>query len=245
MNSWTLANPKTKDDLYTEWLIHEKILIKIHCSGQYPILIRKDGKFDHELAHIEVILGYFKENNHIYYTDVTVKIFSPKKRRESIIKTIWKSGPQPKSLSPDILINLAKIQFSLALDSLKNLKQDFKKAKARVKQARAYPTVFFTRKDYVSACQELQVDDLSEIVCQSYGVQHGIYKFPDFSGDHCLMMKLAKRRLRGIFIEIKENTLQQNPIPLMQIELQEECKICSQEPSYLPLHLCEHCWPKS
>lgn len=33
--------------------------------------------------------------------------------------------------------------------------------------------------------------------------------------------------------------------PKMTGQLWEECPRCGREPIYMPLHLCEHCWPKT
>lgn len=244
MSQWSLTNPNAQD-LYFEWLLYHRVLVKIHTASQYPILIKKDGTFDNEVPHIEVILGHFIEGNKNYYTDVMVRIYSPKKNRQSVVMVVWKSGPQPKSLSPDILINLAKMQFSAAFDLLKNVKNLFIESKIRVKQARAFPTVFKTRAEYESACHKLNVEALPEDVCRSYGVQYGIYKFPDYTGDHCLTMKLARRRLRGILLESKSDHYPPHEIPHQERLIWEACKICGREPSYTPLHLCEHCWPKN
>lgn len=243
MSQWSLTNPN-KQKLYFDWFLYHDILVKVHTAGQYPILIRKDGTFDNEVPHLEVILGHFTENKKEYYTDVTVRIYSPKKNYQSVVMTVWKSGTQPKSISPDILVNLAKMQFSIAVDLLKNIKNQFKQAKARVKEARAFPTIFKTRAEYKSACNQVDVEALSDEICRSYGVQYGVYKFPDYSGEHCLTMKLARRRLRGIIADDKSNGFPPHDIPRQQKEVWEHCKICGREPTYLPLHLCEHCWPK-
>lgn len=243
MSQWSLTN-KTDENLHFEWFLYHAVLVKIHTAGQYPILIRKDGTFDNEVPHIEVILGHFFENNKNYYSDVTVRIYSPKKDRASIVLTIWKSGPQPKSMSPDILINLAKMQFSTALDRLKNIKTEFKQSKARVKEARAFPTIFETRSEYESACKKLKIEALPDEICQSYGIQYGTFKFPEYSGDHCLKMKLARRRLRGILKEQKIHHTTNRVVPLRGAQLWQPCKVCEREPSYMSLHLCEHCWPK-
>lgn len=243
MNLWSLTNA-TNEKLYFEWLLYHQVLVKIHTAGQYPILMRKDGTFDNGVPHIEVILGHFFENNKNYYSDVTVRIYSPKKDRPSIVITIWKSGAQPKSMSADILINLAKMQFSLALDRLNNITNEFKMSKARVKEARAYPTIFETRSEYESVCQKLNIKALPDEICQSYGIQYGTFRFPEYNGDHCLEMKMARRRLRGILKEQKANPTQIRSLPIQGKQLWQPCKICEREPSYLSLQICEHCWPK-
>ncbi len=243
MSQWSLTNP-SRENLHLEWFLYNHILIKIHSAGQYPILVRKDGTFDNEVPHVEVILGYFHEKNKIYYNDVSVRVYSPKKNRPSIVMTVWKSGAQPKNLSADILINLAKMQFSHALELLKNMKDEFKKSKERVKEARAYPTIFNTRAAYESACKKLNVEALSDEICKSYGVQYGTFQFPDYTGNHCLKMKLARRRLRGLLKSAKNNPEQKHSIPEKAATLHMPCKVCEREPCFMPLHLCEHCWPK-
>lgn len=243
MSQWSLTNP-SQLKLHFEWFLYKGILVKVHAAAQYPILMKKNGTFDNEVPQIEVILGHFPENNKDYYNDVTVRIYSPKKNYPAVMISVWKSGPQPKSLSPDILVNLAEMQLSTAFDLLKNIGNLFKLAKARVKEARAFPTIFKTRSEYQLACDKLDVEALPDELCRSYGVQYGVYKFPDYNGDHCLTMKLARRRLRGLNNDTKSDAHPAEKPPYPEKEVWEHCKICGREPVYLPLHLCEHCWPK-
>lgn len=244
MSEWKPSSSVQQKYFY-DWFLHHKLLVKIYHVGQYLILFNEKGTPDNEVPHIEVLLDGDTEDGKFYYTNTTVRVYSPKKNRSSITMTIWKSGPQPKSLSPDILINLAKTQLNDAENTLTNMTTMFKNAKKRVKEARAYETIFSTREDYEKACATLGVEALSDQLCRSYRIQFGEFKFPDFSGDHCLTMKLARRRSRGLVKENVTNIKEEKSVPVAKEQQWEACKICGNEPRYQPLLVCEKCWPKS
>ena len=200
---------------------------------------------DSDVPHIEVLLEGLKEEGKFFYTHTMVRVYSPVKNQPPFIMKIWKSVIQPKSLSPDILVNLAKTQLDDAARTLINMKELLRAAKERVKTARAFPTIFHSREEYENACKTLGAQIFSDDLCQSYRIQFGEFKFPDFSGDHCLTLKLARRRLRGI-LEARNKGGIQTPftIPNQGVQQWEPCKICSEEPRFLPLMLCEQCWPR-
>ncbi|MGL4735160.1 MAG: hypothetical protein ACRCWB_08770 [Enterovibrio sp.] len=241
MSQWKLST-STVSNAYYNWFLHRNVLVKIHRAGQYVILSNEKGKADTEVPHIEVLLDGTKMKGRFFYTDALIRVYSPKRWRPSLTMVVWKSGPQPPSESPDILLNLAKIQLDEAEKVLRNLGQMFQDAKNRVKQAYAYPTVFKTRAEYVAACKALNAEVFSDELCRSYSIEFGEFLFPDYSADHCLSLKLARRRLRGI-VESGEKSLL--PPPEKKAQQWEGCKICGREPRYQPLLVCDQCWPKA
>jgi hypothetical protein len=84
-----------------------------------------------------------------------------------------------------------------------------------------------------------------------YGVRYGDYSWPEYSPEHCAAMVLARRRLTAMDEETcravdARRRLDEDGrgVARKAGQLYEPCPRCGREPVYMPLHLCEDCWPR-
>jgi len=104
-----------------------------------------------------------------------------------------------------------------------------------------------SREAYEAACEQTGADAKSDQDCNSYGVRHGDFSYPEYDAAHIMKMHLARLRMQAMDESNRQKT-SLSPvceIPKMQGQIWEGCEQCGSEPSYLPLHLCGKCWPKN
>lgn len=103
------------------------------------------------------------------------------------------------------------------------------------------------RDDYESACRELGAEAMADAeISRSYGVKHGVFTTASYPAKEVAKMTLAALRWRAIEAELEARVSSEpnSPRPVaMQGQIWDQCESCGAEPSYLPLHLCEKCWP--
>jgi len=99
-----------------------------------------------------------------------------------------------------------------------------------------------SREDYEKLCLEYEWSPASDDELGGYG---------DKYGDWDRLSPCHEKKLRQIrWYTVKEEQPEPPPvliprhIPRMEGQLWQECERCGREPSYLPLELCEQCWPK-
>ena len=106
-----------------------------------------------------------------------------------------------------------------------------------------------SRNDYLRECKRFRVQALSDDECDSYGVKYGNFYGFGYPTKTCVEMALAYRRLKAIEA-CREEARKLSPTPAQPWppaqtgQLWEPCENCGREPVYMPLHVCDECWPK-
>lgn len=115
-----------------------------------------------------------------------------------------------------------------------------------IHQAMDYPDQL-SRNEYEAACVALNIDTMSDADCQSYGVKYGEFSYPHYAGEYVAIMRLAYKRMK--FLEKEAANAAKAPTsytaPRQEGQLWEPCEHCGTEPVYMPLNLCDRCWPNS
>jgi ribosomal protein S14 len=115
-----------------------------------------------------------------------------------------------------------------------------------------YEKHFVSRTEYETACGAVNVGALSDDECQSYGVRYGDFRYPQYDPDHIVKMHLAYLRMCALDEaeeqEKRQAEAERQPAaahpPSKTGQLWEPCEVCGREPVYMPLMLCDRCWPK-
>jgi hypothetical protein len=114
-----------------------------------------------------------------------------------------------------------------------------------------------TRPEYETLCIQHGVTPISDHEFNEYAMQYGDFGMSHYHTEpdnryHGVSMTLHQRRFFTIKRETKRQVgpiinaiIQVGPEPkiIKQGQLWEPCK-CGREPVYMPLHLCDKCWPK-
>lgn len=105
-----------------------------------------------------------------------------------------------------------------------------------------------SRSEYEQACKAMDMEAMSDSEVDSYGVRHGHFSYPSYEPEYIIKMTLAAKRLRGIDQEGQLSPRKLRPAPAldtpeMGAQLWEPCEHCGREPVYLPVGVCESCWP--
>lgn len=213
--------------------------IDAYMSGEIPVLIAKTGRYPVALIddqstdqcpHILIVMG--DDGAAVY----AVGRFSKNGYRQQILVASSPDGVDALVWAKEQVADAAK-----TLASLDDIYQEALEFSRRAHQYQ-YP---LTRADYEAACLTLGVTALSDREVDSYGVRYGDFRFPEYSSQHCASMWLARQRLTTID-QGKPVTPPVSPvgIPIKEGQLWEPCPKCGNEPVWMPLNVCERCWPK-
>lgn len=105
-----------------------------------------------------------------------------------------------------------------------------------------------TRQEFENICQDIGLPAPSDAELGEYWDRYGAYWMPQYDRTKPKHIMLAARQARWFAIEREnpETPPQPQPrkIPAKEGQLWQPCEQCGREPSYLPLELCDNCWPK-
>lgn len=112
-----------------------------------------------------------------------------------------------------------------------------------------------TRNEYEFICKQLGIDARSDqelvVFSKSYSHYAGQYHRLD-ARERAI---ISAYRQRGLTVSREQSASDSTAVadaklankivqPAMQGQLWEPCEACGEEPVYMPLHLCESCWPR-
>lgn len=233
---------------------HLGIPVLVHHLGQYPEAT--DGAMTtRDCACIKVsIRGRFRSDANgtkPYYTGVAVCAEGAGCRGMSATKRtllVWQSEDREEREGYAEFVAAARDHLDDAVEVLNTIDSTYDAAEARIAQAWAYKDSFESRADYERACAVLGVEARSDEACGSYGVRYGNFTYPQYDPDHIVTMHLARLRMVALDCAAKVAMTAGAPgvsaAPLRRAgQLWEACERCGAEPVYMPLHLCEKCWP--
>lgn len=102
-----------------------------------------------------------------------------------------------------------------------------------------------SREEYERLGRELGIEVFPDDELGSYADKYGSYDFWTYGWlNDRLEMPLRQSRWFGLMREQPEPAQEpKRPTLEPQGQLWEQCEQCGEEPSYMPLHLCQRCWP--
>lgn len=221
-----------------QYFEHDGIPVVVFPEGRYPSVVDDDDGED--VPCVQVVLHWSSIAGEILYDGWRVAAagcyVDGRQRRLDVT-----AGVCAATSSPYTAIDAAQDHLDAASAVLRSIDETYERAYARIREGTRYTEPFATREEYEAACTNLGVKALADVDC--YGVRHGAFSFPEYEPDHVLAMGLARLRLRALDAEKPERVAEAIIVPAKQGQLWEPCKKCGHEPVYMPLNLCERCWP--
>lgn len=226
------------------------IPVLVHSVGSYPHAVNRDGVLSSATQNAAILIGGHAINGVEYFSGASIRITSPPPGGAGYHrhKIIWnKQLPKGEELlAPDALIAEAKNHLEELPQAFVTMDAEYDASEQRIREGWQFKSPL-TRENYEAACLTLSVRVLSDEECDSYGVKYGDFTYPHYDADHIVTMHLAFRRLQAI--QKEQKTPAPTPVELpataeKQGQLWEPCECCGKEPCYMPLHLCDRCWPK-
>ena len=245
-NGWTVQeNDHTHSVLELREI--EGVPVLVHTGGFYPNAMHPDGRNTRDGSHIDVAIYGVTHGDgrttHTTHTNVSVTAVGSWHggRRRSL--AVWSMDGRTDS-DPTALVQAALDHVPEALETLRGSDAAYEAVISRDNAMATLPMAM-DRAEYERTCDELGAQALSDEECDSYGVRYGAFSFPEYDEAHCLKMSLAGRRLAGIEREREqvETSKPEMHTPEKTGQLWEECEHCGAEPIYMPLMLCDRCWP--
>lgn len=156
-------------------------------------------------------------------------------------EVLWhRALPRVEELGP----YLEEAKRHLDLEAFRQIPASYQAAYDRIVQSEPYRGAL-SRAEYESACQALGVACDPDDRCSEWGE----FGYPAYAPDEVVRHRLNQWRALGIRKEANARA-QAAPLPPEAIpepngQLWEPCEQCGKEPIYMPLHVCQDCWPKS
>lgn len=254
---------KIKEDDY--WkdgaieVLEDRVPVLIKRTGTYPVAVSDDGRTTENgkgyTPHIEISISGGSGGGTKFYSGVTVLAVGRWQRngtrRQMIVFSKQSYDRNMEKATPERFIQLGKSYIDQAIDLLGKMDELYEAAKEFVERAYRYSGPFF-RDEYEAICAACEVDALpDDEIFSSYAVKYGDFQFPEYSAEHIAKMYLAGQRNLQLEKEAKEIREKQRAAAADEFmsvkregQLWEPCEQCGKEPVYLPLHLCDNCWPK-
>jgi len=226
-------------------------IILIENTGSYPVAVAEDGRSTEDSPYIGISINGGTRNGVPFYNGVTVTAngtwHNGRRRRLIAFSSVHHDGKHDTA-APDYWIALGKSKIGAAIAVLIGIDEIFDAAQKIIAAAWAYQKPM-SRAEYEAACAACRVDMLTDVECTSYGVRYGSFSFPEYPPANVAAMHLATRRMAALDRERAAQAQQQTPpaprvIPAREGQLWEPCGRCGREPVYMPLHLCDQCWPR-
>jgi hypothetical protein len=218
--------------------------------GTYPTAVADDGRSTRQVPHILISVQGGRINGVPFFNGVTVQAFSlvepsGRQRHLTVFSDVNHGGRRDESM--DAWISLGESKITDALSVVATIDAQYDAAALALEPAQAYRHPL-SRADYETACNVCGAEALTDDACQSYGVQYGVFTYPEYAVEHIVKMHLAAMRWRHIEADQKtarqSASATQQSVPVRTGQLWEPCEQCGCEPVYMPLHLCDKCWPK-
>jgi len=249
---WYLRDDEFWKPRVFDWWVEDGVPVIAHSVGSYPSLMAADGRTTKDVAYVRIKLSGPPVRDTELWNTVSVSIVDNGPGGCGFSEGVWVGKFEPTE-NPATLIREAKKHIGEAIAHIPVLRSEVAEAKQRLEAGNAF-TSPMTREQYEAACREIAVDILTDEDCQSYGVKYGDFRYPQYSPDHVLTMKLASLRLAGITQAVvaakneagtTSGTISSNKPPRQTGQLWEPCRKCGREPIYMPLMVCDDCWPKA
>lgn len=234
-------------------LVHQGVPVIVRRAGTYWDA-RSDEQSTKTAAHIVISIGWGAINGVVYYGDCDVSVIGARptvadSRKVMPVKKM-RFEPELHEKTPDHSIAVGMSHLDEAVKVLLSLDETFQKAKDQLAFLDGVAAIL-ERSEYERLCEANGVKRRSDADCSSYGVQHGVFSFPEHDVGTIAEMEMARRRLRGVEreqagngagLEVADREAGQET--KKEGQLWEACEKCGAEPVYMPLHLCARCWPK-
>lgn len=223
--------------------------------GTYPSATADDGRSTRDEPHVLISVGSRQTGEIRAYHGVTVTAMGAwhcgRRRALTVYDDQHYGGDESRlDREPDRWIAAGEAKIPEAIEVLRRLDDQYAAAAAFGARLNGYPTAL-SRQAYEAACAEFGVEALPDADCGGYWVEYGQFSWPEYSLEKCAFFELARRRARQIATEIAATQAQQHPgrepsprVVPREGQLWEECERCGAEPVYMPLHLCDRCWPE-
>lgn len=241
--TWQQLSPESGiNNKLDQLFVFEGYPVLVHSTGQYPVAVNIQGETTRNHPYFSIQHWGMSQGASTVYTGISLVGFAGNRRGYRDALTLWSMSLDNVS---DIAPYVALAQQQLNVTELESISAQFDAAEKRIAQGNRYNDGL-SRDAYEAACQALNVPSLPDAQCSSWGV----YTFPSYSADEVLAQKLAYQRWRQIDKEAQAKRAAQEAlkatqapsIPRQTGQLWEPC-MCGREPIYMPLHLCNKCWP--
>lgn len=220
--------------------------VLVKYVGRYPTATCDDGRSTKTDPHILISISRGSISGAEYFSGVTVEAvgrWEGAVRKSLPVFSMVYYTARERTATPDVWVEIGKRQLPEAMQALASIDAQYAAANEFADRASAY-TQPLSRGQYVAAASELGVECLSDAECLSYGVKYGVFSFPEYSPQYVAAMHLAALRWRQLQCEQKPRPTPAVARPPAKTgQLWEPCEVCGAEPVYMPLHLCEACWP--
>jgi rubrerythrin len=255
-----MANWSIQDDYHSSGAIeayeHDGVPVLVAHGGRYPTAISDTGLSTKETSHILIaVAGGHSSLHGEFYSWVTVTAMGGwESNGYRKVLSVYKENTYDEAQytsSPEHWIAKGKQHLTEAINMLRGMDDVYQNSKNIVERGTPYRHPL-TREEYETACRECGVEPCTDNECDSYGVRYGDFRYPEYSPEHVLAMSLAYNRLRQIDKDKAEREAQARQSadtgvrrePMAKTgQLWEPCEQCGREPVYMPLLLCDKCWP--
>ncbi len=254
---WQLkTTPPSKIIVTPRVLVHGEIPVFLSATGYYSEFVSSAGDSSCEHPHVMVSLAestiHGPDGSDRWVNSVYVSAVGEQKiGRRQILPVVSSQACRPARTDAEVqaLIDSLAPQIAEALDLCERIDVVYADAAQRTAVIRQVEAQCATREGYEAACETAEVEALpDEEISRSYGIAYGQFSFPEYSPEVIIKMALARHRKRALEAEARvqfDDRAPERPvaIPVKAGQLWEPCR-CGREPVYMPLHLCDTCWPK-
>ncbi|MGV6474568.1 hypothetical protein [Azotobacter vinelandii] len=254
---WQLkTTPTNKGVVAPRVLAHGAIPVLLSATGRYSEFVSSAGETSNERPHVKVSLAEAMSHgaqgsdcwvDHVY----VYAVGSLKNGRQQTLPVVAYQKCQPARTEEEILALIDSLapKIAEAISLCGRLDEVFQEAQRRTAVIGQLKDGCATREGYEAACATAGVDSMMDAdIATSYGIAYGEFSFPEYSPEVVVQMALARHRKQALDAEAKLRLDDRAPqlsaaMPVKAGQLWEPCR-CGREPVYMPLHLCDSCWPK-
>lgn len=258
---WQLHNYTNDPRVFSPRAIHGTIPVFVAPTGTYPEFISEAGESSKYSPHVRVSItvATIAATNKITSVSITA-VGSPKNGYEQSLPIIRGRSLQEEPSVDEInaVIDGLSSDISNAISVCKKIDEIFDDARQRIEEAEEFAPACITREGYESACSNMGVDTIpDEKIIDSHWLKYGNFTFPSYSPEKIIRMRLAGRRLLALEAEAEADNAKyavpnepSSPHPAEAImtgmtgQIWQPCPYCGREPIYMPLNICQYCWPK-
>lgn len=229
----------------------DEVPVVVAIAGRYPQCVSDDGRDTKDCPHVRIAICSGSDAGRRFYNGVGVEVLGKwagnVRRAIAVYSDVDYSGARNTD-TPDAWIEAGLARMEEATRALACLDERYAAAEQVVARAREYGHPL-SRAEYETACARCAVAPLSDNECLGYGVRYLNFSFPEYPAERVVQMMLAHRRMQFIDLEAeteqkpRDNRAAAVP-PSKQGQLWEPCESCGREPVYMPLNLCDACWPR-
>lgn len=251
-----MANWIFEQDFHTQGGIaayeREGIPVLVVKTGTYPTSISDDGRTTATVPHVVISIGGGTKGLETYYNGVTVTVLGTWTNGRRVAFPVFSDVHYDGSRNvptPDVFIAIGESHLGDALRTVAEIDIRYEAASSRMACLGLYRAPL-SRADYEAACLACAVEPLSDTDCDNYGVKFGNFTYPEYAPDYIVQMTLAYWRLQQLKADAKVRYSPRGDqrvatVPAKDGQLWEKCEQCGTVPVYMPLHLCDKCWPKA